>query len=185
MLFSTKNLIQFRRRSASLGVRQTPVIKFRQFRKEKMAVNFLFAELKRIVIEHYGNKCACCGETNKEFFTIDHINNDGSEQREDMSGNLYRWIVSQGYPTDLQILCWNCNCCLSIYGYCPHRPEIKREVKKHTRKERPKNQLKGKRIYGKRERKFFCTVCGRGCATQFTLKTHTRSHALDTEKESV
>lgn len=28
---------------------------------------------KDIVFNHYGNKCDCCGESNRIFFTIDHI----------------------------------------------------------------------------------------------------------------
>ena len=31
--------------------------------------------------EAYGGKCECCGETRIEFFTIDHINGNGAQER--------------------------------------------------------------------------------------------------------
>src|SRR5439155_21290455 len=33
------------------------------------------SKLRREVIESYGNKCQCCGETQYEFLTINHVNN--------------------------------------------------------------------------------------------------------------
>ncbi len=33
------------------------------------------------VFNHYGKKCACCGESIYEFLTIDHINNDGAKHK--------------------------------------------------------------------------------------------------------
>ncbi len=80
---------------------------------------------KRKVIEHYGRKCACCGEKNIYFLTLDHINNDGYKERMDArrtSGdNFYKWVIKKGYPTNLQVLCWNCNCAKGVLGYCPHK----------------------------------------------------------------
>jgi predicted restriction endonuclease len=75
------------------------------------------------VLVHYGSKCACCGETIPEFLTIDHINNDGASHRRKLlksGGSLYRWIIKNNFPPDLQILCWNCNCSKGHYGICPH-----------------------------------------------------------------
>lgn len=84
------------------------------------------------VLEHYGKQCACCGEKEYKFLTIDHINNDGAKHRKPSGGRmksdkLYRWLVLNNYPKDFQILCWNCNC--GKYrnkGICPH---ISKEVK--------------------------------------------------------
>src|SRR5271157_769821 len=81
--------------------------------------------LRRIrVLMHYGGKCACCGETGMPFLTLDHINNDGKKDRKYMVGSYwFRWIVKNGYPKDLQVLCWNCNMSKSRYGsgVCPHK----------------------------------------------------------------
>ncbi len=83
-------------------------------------------EKKEIVFNHYGNKCVCCGETIKEFFTIDHINNDGAEQKRKYKiYHFYRWIIRNDFPKDLQILCANCNYAKAIYGICPHQQEKK------------------------------------------------------------
>jgi hypothetical protein len=76
-----------------------------------------------VIIEHYGAKCVCCGEANKGFLTLDHINNDGSELRKVHGSGLrlYRWIMQNGYPDFFQILCYNCNFGRQRNGgYCPH-----------------------------------------------------------------
>lgn len=73
------------------------------------------------VLAHYGNKCACCGETTPEFLVIDHIDGLGSEKR--MPGSTFWiWIKKHGYPDSLQVLCHNCNAAKGIYGRCPHTP---------------------------------------------------------------
>lgn len=89
--------------------------------------------LKVEVMAAYGGKCACCGESTLEFLTIDHTNGDGCEHRRSVGKgkNIYRDIKRQGFPQDgrYQVLCFNCNIALGFYGYCPHRPEIKREFR--------------------------------------------------------
>ena len=75
------------------------------------------------VLLHYGNKCACCNEPNKEFLQIDHIDNNGAEhRRSDASAwRIYRWLKKNDYPEGFQILCANCNWAKGRYGYCPHQ----------------------------------------------------------------
>lgn len=82
------------------------------------------AERKRIVLEHYGDKCTCCGETEPKFLTIDHINNDGHKHRHKLGSRIYWDIIKNNFPSDLQILCFNCNCAKGIYGICPHEEAI-------------------------------------------------------------
>jgi hypothetical protein len=80
-------------------------------------------KLKSEVFGVYGNKCACCGEEDKRFLTIDHVNNDGAEHRRILgkkSETLMSWAKKQGFPNSLQLLCWNCNLGKAIYGKCPH-----------------------------------------------------------------
>jgi len=96
-------------------------------RQESMAKGKKWtAALKAKVLEHYGNKCACCGETEPVFLTIDHINSDGYKHRAKtgyrITGNaLWKEIVNKGYPNTYQILCWNCNSGRAINnGVCPH-----------------------------------------------------------------
>lgn len=81
---------------------------------------------RKIVLSHYGNKCTCCGEETPEFLCIDHVNNDGAEQRKKyglQGNNFYRWVIKKNFPKDLQVLCHNCNMAKSFYGQCPHQRE--------------------------------------------------------------
>jgi len=73
----------------------------------------------------YGGSCACCGESNIVFLTIDHVNNDGAKRRrlgEPGGGLLYKKLRRQKTldPT-LQVLCWNCNMGKRMMGGCPHQ----------------------------------------------------------------
>lgn len=71
---------------------------------------------KKIVIEMYGGKCNLCKIDNIKLLTIDHINNDGAEQRKLLKcgkGSIfYRWLIKNNFPQNigLQVLCYNCNC---------------------------------------------------------------------------
>lgn len=79
-------------------------------------------KLRTEIIEHYGSKCACCGEDQLEFLAIDHINGGGNQHRKRVGfGNvMYLWI-KRDWPNNLQILCHNCNLAKGYYGKCPHR----------------------------------------------------------------
>jgi hypothetical protein len=82
---------------------------------------------KEEVINHYGGKCACCGETRLEFLSIDHINGGGCAHRRLINNkggvSFYRWLRKQGYPLGYLALCLNCNGALGFFGYCPHQRE--------------------------------------------------------------
>ena len=73
------------------------------------------ASLRTAVFDHYGWACACCGSTKRP--TIDHVNGDGHEHREELFGNsrggnsfnLYRWLIANSFPGGFQTLCWPCN----------------------------------------------------------------------------
>jgi hypothetical protein len=91
--------------------------------------------IRALVLEHYGNCCACCGEDHAEFLCVDHVKGDGSQHRKIMnfhSGQqIYRWLVRNDFPDGFRLLCWNCNASLGIRGYCPHHPEDRRATKNH------------------------------------------------------
>ena len=78
---------------------------------------------KESIFNHYGNKCACCGEAQILFLSIDHINNDGNEQRQKIHpAFFYKWIINNNFPDDLQLLCMNCNFGKRMNGgICPHK----------------------------------------------------------------
>ena len=71
--------------------------------------------------ERYGRSCACCGEANAGFLTIDHIDGGGTKHRAEMSCQIYAWLRKHGYPPGFQTLCYNCNCGRGANGgICPH-----------------------------------------------------------------
>jgi hypothetical protein len=79
---------------------------------------------KQAVMDHYGNKCACCGEGNIKFLTVDHIDGGGNLHRKTISsgaGAMCRYLVKNNFPDGFQMLCWNCNCGKAMNGgVCPH-----------------------------------------------------------------
>ena len=81
------------------------------------------ARLRDQFLSVYGRICACCGEVNPKFLTIDHINNDGSAYR-NRGECSYSWIIKNNFPDNLQILCWNCNVAKSKYGGCVNKSII-------------------------------------------------------------
>lgn len=74
----------------------------------------------------YGGKCVCCAESNYAFLTIDHVNQNGAEERKknQSAGGvlLYKKLVELGFPAGYQLMCFNCNCARSLRsnGICPH-----------------------------------------------------------------
>lgn len=84
--------------------------------------------LRAIIINHYSSgkrECACCGESILRFLTIDHINNDGNEQRKKIhpgGSRFYSWIINNNFPDGFQVLCLNCNLGKSHNnGVCIHK----------------------------------------------------------------
>lgn len=81
-------------------------------------------EIKTTIINHYGKECACCGETEIKFLTIDHIEGGGTKHRKQLGGGgqrIYRWLIKNNFPEGYQVLCWNCNCAKGLYNTCPHQ----------------------------------------------------------------
>lgn len=85
--------------------------------------------LRDIVFSAYGHECACCGETEVHFLSVDHVNNDGAAHRKQLLGSnqaggygMWRWIKENGFPPEFQLLCMNCN--FGKWrngGTCPHQ----------------------------------------------------------------
>lgn len=85
--------------------------------------------MRKMALEKYGNKCACCGEITTEFLVIDHEGGGGNAHRREnnvRSGSaFFTWLYKRNYPTGFRVLCQNCNSSLGNYGYCPHQKEVK------------------------------------------------------------
>ena len=79
---------------------------------------------KRLVFDHYGRSCVCCGESEELFLTIDHVNNDGAEHRRAIGPDICAWLLKNDFPEGFQVLCYNCNCGKQRNGgTCPHQTE--------------------------------------------------------------
>jgi hypothetical protein len=91
--------------------------------KAKRFFRDVTGQYREAVLDHYGRECACCGESEPMFLTVDHVNNDGNEhRREVVPSQLTTWIVKNNFPPGFQILCWNCNCGKHRNGgVCPHQ----------------------------------------------------------------
>jgi hypothetical protein len=82
--------------------------------------------LKIAAINAYGGKCACCGEREIAFLCLDHIFNDGVEDRKTVKGGnvFYQWLKNNHYPKGkLQAMCFNCNMAKAYFGSCPHQSQ--------------------------------------------------------------
>ncbi|MEK6897602.1 MAG: hypothetical protein AABW93_03675 [Nanoarchaeota archaeon] len=77
--------------------------------------------LRMGALEAYGMKCACCGESELKFLSIDHINGGGGKHRRKLKGHFYQWLKVNKYPVGFQTLCHNCNQAKGYYGQCPHK----------------------------------------------------------------
>jgi hypothetical protein len=69
--------------------------------------------LRLQALKVYGNVCTNCGEARNRYLTFDHIQNDGCDERKEhpcrKGVKLYKYLVDE-VPTNIQILCFNCNC---------------------------------------------------------------------------
>lgn len=87
----------------------------------------VWRKLRIEIFDYYGWECKCCGETMRQFLSLDHINNDGyldkNPNGDKKSGKeLYLLVKKQGFPSKYQTLCMNCNWGKKVNnGTCPHQ----------------------------------------------------------------
>ena len=77
-----------------------------------------------------GYKCVCCGEAERMFLSIDHIDNNGNVERKSgayrSSGTaFYLWLCKNKFPSGYQVLCMNCQVGKHKNGgVCPHQRKV-------------------------------------------------------------
>jgi hypothetical protein len=105
------------------------VARIRQMERDKTKRNQ--DHTRNAVFAAYGGYiCACCGETEPKFLSIDHINNDGGEERRSglysSSGTaFYLWLRKNAFPPGYQVLCMNCQVGKHRNGgVCPHQCKV-------------------------------------------------------------
>jgi hypothetical protein len=87
--------------------------------KNKETLNEKARERRRLakqkVLEHYGYTCNHCKYSDIRALQIDHINNNGAEERKSLGGknfsgwNFYEYLIKNNFPDGYQTLCANCN----------------------------------------------------------------------------
>ena len=102
----------------------------------KARANLSNAVLREKIFESYGRMCACCGETDTAFLTLDHVNGGGQEHhrlRKDGTRlphratgiRVYRAVQREGFPKDkYRLLCMNCNWATRFGKKCPHQQTV-------------------------------------------------------------
>jgi len=85
-------------------------------------------KLRKEVLSNYSNggiKCACCGEREFIFLCLDHVNNDGYQERKSgiFGQPLLMKLKRENYPSGFQVLCYNCNMAKAYAPnrLCPHK----------------------------------------------------------------
>jgi hypothetical protein len=93
--------------------------------KQKLKVKRkLYREnIREKVLDAYGAFCICCGETEKEFLSLDHIKGGGHQHKKSRPGDgVYLDVIKEDFPKDkYQILCMNCNFAKGHNKICPHQ----------------------------------------------------------------
>lgn len=107
-------------------IRKKQAVYREQHKEEHINYNKeMYKKLRKEVFSYYGEKCACCGESEMEFLGIDHINGGGTKHKKKVGHGiqLFRWIIKNNFPNNLQILCHNCNIAKSDKRefICPHK----------------------------------------------------------------
>lgn len=83
-------------------------------------------QIKKAVIAAYGGECACCGEKETAFLTVEHAFGDGGKRRRELGGGgrrVFTDLVVRCFPADegIEILCLNCNIASNHGKVCPHQ----------------------------------------------------------------
>lgn len=78
--------------------------------------------LRDQILEGYGGKCVCCGESEKDFLALDHVDpaTKSKVKGRKTGAGLYKQARDAGFPSSYRLLCHNCNCARGFYGSCPH-----------------------------------------------------------------
>lgn len=84
--------------------------------------------IRERIWNHYGRACACCGEADTVFLTLDHTHGGGAQERRETGRSgvgFYALLIRRGFPDGYQTLCFNCNCAKGRFGVCPHQTHVR------------------------------------------------------------
>lgn len=92
------------------------------------------AKIRAEMINAYGGRCECCGESIEVFLTLEHKKRDGAAHRRSLSKSrnprmVYADLRKRGWPKDdYGILCFNCNMGSWKVGICPHKTQTNEQI---------------------------------------------------------
>ena len=94
-----------------------------QRKKQTIYQRKMYAETRELLLDKFGRECKCCKLNIPELLTLDHIKNNGAEERRKFKNNnikLKQHVIKFGSKKDYRILCHNCNWAFANYGKCFH-----------------------------------------------------------------
>jgi len=94
------------------------------YAKNKDKIKAKYHKLRDDVYDKLGNKCACCGFSEKSCLQLDHINNDGAIHRKYTNTENQLKDMLNGF-VQAQLLCGNCHNSKTKLGECYHKAEKK------------------------------------------------------------
>ena len=95
-------------------IREQKRINMQRYRAENPEIHRARSRQARIkqrqaVFEMYGHECVLCGFADKRALTLDHIKNNGAEERLELGERgVYRRAIAEFRPDEYRILCMNC-----------------------------------------------------------------------------
>jgi hypothetical protein len=93
----------------------------------------LYRELKNRILLFLGGKCYCCGLDDLRFLTIEHLKNNGKDDRRPNGKSRNSYMILRSIWAKIQVMddpsaeyataCYNCNCSRqsSPGRICPHK----------------------------------------------------------------
>jgi len=101
-------------------------------KERQRGLNYVRSLRHEVIMAYGGYTCACCGETEPKFLSLDHVANNGAEHRRAIgyrdgngkgaSSRIWKLLRDNGFPPGYQILCMNCNHGKARNkGVCPHK----------------------------------------------------------------
>lgn len=80
-------------------------------------------KLRSEILDLLGGKCVCCGETNKIYLQVDHLNKDGKQHRALCNNDtytLFKDIKKNPSRFELRVLCASCHFAFTQGEQCQH-----------------------------------------------------------------